>query len=368
MDQGNAPPIILLFLSRGWIARKSGIAADPSGKDKKMKIDKIDHSRKISRIRAIIQVGFTLFCLQAGYRFYHFYLWTQDRSEIFSSRPPSVEAFLPISALLALKRLVLTGLWDRVHPAGLTILLAALVIAWLLRKGFCGWICPVGAVSNLLEKLGKSISIRLPKPIEYPLLGLKYLLLAFFVYIIFLKMDLPSIDAFIHSPYNMVADAKMLEFFLQPSSLTLGVIGFLFLISIAVRNFWCRYLCPYGALLGLLAIFSPLQVRRKASRCIDCRKCDKICPAFLKISNASTLRHPECIGCMECIEVCPQKDCLTLETGSWRKLPIHAVPLAVVGLFALFYLAAVLTGNWDTSIPPEMLKRLYQSGSTFAHP
>ena len=71
---------------------------------------------------------------------------------------------------------------------------------------------------------------------------------------------------------------------------------------------------------------------------------------------------------MECIEVCPQKDCLTLETGSRRKLPIHAVPLAVVGLFALFYLAAVLTGNWDTAIPPEMLKRLYQSASAFAHP
>jgi hypothetical protein len=76
----------------------------------------------IARLRFAAQAGFTLFCLYAGYRFYGYYLWMMDQSETFVARPPSVEAFLPISALLGLKRFVLTGRWDEIHPAGLTIL------------------------------------------------------------------------------------------------------------------------------------------------------------------------------------------------------------------------------------------------------
>jgi len=327
-------------------------------------------SLKIARLRTIVQAGFTLFCIFVGYRFYCFYLWTLDRSETYVSRPPSVEAFLPISALLGTKRLVLTGQWDPVHPAGLTIFLAAVAIAFLLRKGFCGWICPVGFVSSLVDKIGKPLRTDKSMPVwlDYPLLSLKYLILAFFVYIILLQMDLKAIEAFLDSPYNLVADAKMLDFFLQPSSLTLAVIGFLFLISLMIRNFWCRYLCPYGALLGILAVFSPVRVKRRASLCIDCKKCEHVCPAAIRITRNNTLRHAECIGCMECVEVCPQKDCLSMAVPAGKRLPIAVMPVAVLGLFTLFYVTALLTGHWHATVPLEVAKQLYQAAETFAHP
>lgn len=325
---------------------------------------------KIARIRTCIQAGFAAFCLYVGYRFYCFYLWALDRSAAYVHRPPSVEAFLPISAFLGLKRLILTGHWDRVHPAGLVLFLAAIFIAFAFRKGFCGWICPVGFVSNLIEKIAGPIRFRnfLPKILDYPLLSLKYLLLAFFAYVIVLKMDLTSIEAFLNSPYNLVVDAKMLQFFLQPGTLFLSVIAFLFLVSVVIRNFWCRYLCPYGALLGLLAMLGPVQVKRKASRCIDCKKCENTCPASLRVSAAATVRQPECVGCMECVDVCPQEDCLSLRSFRGRKFPILAIPAAVLAIFGLFYITAVLTGHWDTNIPPETMKHLYQSASTFTHP
>ncbi len=324
----------------------------------------------LSRLRFTIQAGFTLFCLYMGYRFYGFYLWMLDRSDTYVARSPSVEAFLPISALLGLKRLVLTGKWDEVHPAGLTILLSAIAISFILRKGFCGWICPVGFVSSLVDKIGKPLRTDKSMPVwlDYPLLSLKYLILAFFVYIILLQMDLKAIEAFLDSPYNLVADAKMLDFFLQPSSLTLAVIGFLFLISLMIRNFWCRYLCPYGALLGILAVFSPVQVKRRASLCIDCKKCEHVCPAAIRITRNSTLRHAECIGCMECVEVCPQKDCLSMAAPAGKRLPIAVMPVAVLGLFALFYVTALLTGHWHATVPLEVAKQLYQAAETFAHP
>jgi polyferredoxin len=140
----------------------------------------------ISSLRTAVQAGFALFCLYAGYRFYLFYLWGTGQSDIYVPRPPSVEAFLPIGALVGLKRFLLSSHFDMIHPAGLTIFMAALVIGLLLRKGFCGWICPVGFVSNLAEKTSKKLKILWQPPIwlDIPLLSLKYLLLFFFLYLI----------------------------------------------------------------------------------------------------------------------------------------------------------------------------------------
>jgi NAD-dependent dihydropyrimidine dehydrogenase PreA subunit len=324
----------------------------------------------LSRIRLAVQACIALICIYTAYRFYYFHLWATDRSEIYTARPPSVEAFLPISALLGLKRLTLTGQWDGIHPAGLAILIAALAIALILRKGFCGWICPVGFLSNLTERLGKPIRFfdNAPPWLDYPLLSLKYILLGFFCWAILWSMDIRAIEAFLYSPYNLVADAKMLLFFLDPSLTVISVLGFLFLISLFIRNFWCRYLCPYGALLGLLAVFSPVRINRSASRCIDCKKCDKVCPASIKVSRSTVVRHAECIGCVECVPACPQKNCLTLAGPLKKRIPVLAMPVSVVGLFLLIYLGAVLTGHWNSRMPPEVVKQFYGSAATFTHP
>ena len=70
---------------------------------------------------------------------------------------------------------------------------------------------------------------------------------------------------------NMVADIKMLHFFTHISTLALGVLIILLVLSILIRNFWCRYLCPYGALLAALSIFSVIKIRRNDDTCTQCR-------------------------------------------------------------------------------------------------
>jgi len=332
----------------------------------------LQKDKRISALRRTVQGAFALFCLYAGYRFYLFYLWASGQSDTYVARPPSVEAFLPISALVNLKRLVLTGRFDPIHPAGLTIFMAALVIGLVLRKGFCGWICPVGFASNLAEAFSRRFKLLLKPPawIDYPLLSLKYLLLFFFSYLILLQMDIASIEAFNASTYNLVVDAKMLFFFLAPSTLSTWILLFLVAISFFLRNFWCRYLCPYGALLGILAIFSPLQVRREEKNCIDCSKCDKICPGAIKVSHKKKVRTPECIGCGECVSVCPAKDCLTLSAPGRTRVPLVILPAAVLAVFFLFYGWAVLTGNWHSKVAPEVIRSVYSSVTLeeLAHP
>ncbi len=323
----------------------------------------LKRDKRINVLRRAVQSAFALFCLYAGYRFYQYYLWASSQSDTYVPRPPSVEAFLPISALVNLKRLVLTGQFDTIHPAGLTIFMAALLISLVLRKGFCGWICPVGFASNCAEAFSRRFKLLLTPPawIDYPLLTLKYLLLIFFSYLILFKMDIASIENFNRSTYNLVVDAKMLFFFLAPSTLSLWTLIFLVVISFFLKNFWCRYLCPYGALLGILALFSPLKIRRKETNCIDCKKCDRICPGAIIISQKREVRTPECIGCGECVSACPAKDCLSLSAPGQRRLPLVSLPAAVLTLFFFFYAAALITGHWHSDISPETMKQIYSS-------
>lgn len=323
----------------------------------------LTQDKRISVLRRTVQSAFALFCIYAGYRFYHYYLWASNRSDIYIPRPPSVEAFLPIGALVNLKRLVLTGQFDTIHPAGLTIFMAALVIALVLRKGFCGWICPVGFASNLAEKFSRRFKLLRTPPIwvDYPLLTLKYLLLLFFSYLILMKMDIAAIENFNRSTYNLVVDGKMLFFFLAPSAVSMWSLLFLVVASFFLRNFWCRYLCPYGALLGILAMGSPFTIGRKEKKCINCKKCDQICPGAIKVSRKETVRNPECIGCGECVSACPAKDCLSLNGPGRRRVPLLTLPAAVVAVFFLFYGWAVTTGHWHSAVSPAVMKQVYSS-------
>ncbi len=318
--------------------------------------------KAIPRLRQLVQATYLIFCLWTGWRFFLFFKWATGQSSQFIPRPPAVEAFLPISALVGLKQFVLTGRYDAIHPAGLTVFMAAVATSFLWRKGFCGWICPVGTISNLIEKAGRKIgvTIRLPAWIDLPLLGLKYLLLGFFLYFVLWKMDMSSIEAFIRSPYNMAADAKMLQFFLSPSETVLGTIAGLMLVSLFIKNFWCRYLCPYGALLGILAILGPTQIRRDTDLCTGCKRCENACPSSIRIMKKSTIRTAECIGCMECVSTCPVNGCLEPSTSFWKRTPLLVIPLGTICTLLIFWLTAKGTGHWNTTISPYLFKKIYQ--------
>ena len=106
-------------------------------------------------------------------------------------------------------------------------------------------------------------------------------------------MNAVALRAFLDSPYNLVADIRMYYFFADISRFSLMVIGILFLMSLVIRNFWCRYLCPYGALLGIIGLLSLTKIKRNPSSCIDCGKCAKVCPSFIKVDKVHTVLPDE---------------------------------------------------------------------------
>lgn len=338
-------------------------------------ISKILRKDKAPLERRAVQLLFALLTLGIGLQFIFFvYSYADPNATGFVPRPAGVEAFLPISALVALKSWLSTGIFDTIHPAGLVVLLLAMVISLLFKRSFCSWICPIGTLSEGLAIVGKKLfgkNFVLPRWLDYPLRSLKYILLSFFVVFILIFMDGPSAYAFLQTPYNMVADVKMLDFFKDLSVVGIAVIASLVLLSMIIQNFWCRYLCPYGALLSFLSIFSPWKIRRDEETCISCERCTKACPNQLKVSTAKSVWSPECSGCLNCVKSCPVKGTLEFSSYSSRYKNLTFNPqraaIAIVVVWFLVIALAKITGHWETSIPPEMYKMLIPQADQFSH-
>jgi polyferredoxin len=179
---------------------------------------------------------------------------------------------------------------------------------------------------------------------------LKYLLLAFFLYSIVLSMPAEALQAFIQSDYHRVADVRLLEFFLHISTPALGVILALLLLSLPLKNPFCRYLCPYGALLGLVAMLSPVRVTRDKERCVSCGVCSQVCPTYIDVMHRKSVISPECIGCWRCISHCRVQEALRMRLAGRVIVPGIAFALLVVGVFWGGTAVGKLSGHWRTSL------------------
>jgi polyferredoxin len=321
--------------------------------------------RRIEWSRRLVQAGFLLTVLLIGWEFVR---WVRglEAGLVVGERPPGVEAFLPIAALLGLRHLLLTGEVHPVHPAGLVILVLVLATGLLAKKAFCSWVCPIGTLSEALASLSRRLfrrSLRLPRPLDLLLRPLKYLLLAFFLHAIFFEMGPAAVADFLDSPYNRVADVKMLYFFERLSPFALRVLLALVVFSVVVPWSWCRYLCPYGALLGAVSLLSPLKVTRHAPSCIDCGLCTKACPSNLPVARLARVRSDECFSCLSCVAACPVTRALRVETPApWRRAVRPAAFAAlVVLLLAGGTLVARTTGHWRSAITNEEYARRIRS-------
>ncbi|MFB6112851.1 MAG: 4Fe-4S binding protein [Halodesulfurarchaeum sp.] len=321
------------------------------------------------KLRWGVQGGIALLLLYVGWQYVrwvsHFRYGTP-----YVPRPAGVEAFLPISALVALKAWIATGVFTRVHPAALVILLAVLGSAVVFHRGVCSWVCPIGLLEEALGRLGIRIAdrkIEPPKYVDWALRSIKYLLLAFFIKVVFIDFSGTAALAFLSSPYNKVAAVKMLEFWLSLGPTAIAVLGVLGVASLVVQNAWCRYLCPYGALLSLIGFLSPatVDVSRDPSACDDCGLCTTACPNYVDVQSADTVDSLECTRCSECLRACP-RSALTYSLGPLDVKP-RSVGIALVAAIFLIIGLAMVTGHWHSALTYHDWARLVPAADRISH-
>jgi hypothetical protein len=312
---------------------------------------------KYSRYRLVIQVvSLAVFAgLMVHYALFSASLHGGDTEGV--DRPAGVEALTPHLGYIELTYAVRTGRSAGVHPAAFGFLLLFLLLSILVKKSFCSHLCPLGTVSEGLWWLGKKIThgreLRLPPFLDLPLRLAKYLLLGYFL-IKVASLTLETLQQLAYSPAVKLSDLRILHFFSDVPGWLWFVLGGLFLLSLFIPRFVCRYLCPYGALLGLVSTASPLTVHRDESRCVvGCRDCDGVCPALVNLRKPGAILNDECHLCLRCLDACPTPGALTLRFLNKKPIPGWVAPLVVLGVVGLGLGIISLGGGLENGIERE---------------
>ena len=253
---------------------------------------------------------------------------------------------------------------------------AALVLAVVLfSKLFCSYICPIGTISEWLGKLGEKWKVRvtISGTLDKVLRILKYVLLFITLYFTLTSSELAckwfcpyfsTVTAF-HPDVNVIMGI---------AALVIVVFG-----SIFFRLFWCKYICPLGAISNIFRFFLmfaitmvvyvliriigvelsfvwplavscilgyglellsmrsktfPLfKIKRHEDLCTNCKLCTKHCPMALEVHNQDTVKHIDCHMCGDCIEVCPEKGALTINKKGRKWWPALVLVILILAAF-----------------------------------
>jgi polyferredoxin len=179
--------------------------------------------------------------------------------------------------------------------------------ALLLKRAACSVACPLFPLGELLWRTGaRWFGRNLAPPFWFDLLlrSAKYLVLGW-VGLTLLARQGEGVALATHPGLLSVG----------------GIVAALVILSLFFQLPWCRYLCPYGALLGLAALPSLLTIRRSTRHCVRCHKCSNRCPANLPVMLRTSVRSAECLACYRCVDGCPSPGALAFATPAYRAVP-----------------------------------------------
>ena len=206
------------------------------------------------------------------------------------------------------------GKWKQFCNPGMNCYVVGFILALgvLCGRWICGFVCPFGLLQELLYKIPFPIRKRIWKPLTY----LKYFLLVVFVLWMpvfvtgALGIGAPAYCEYI-CPVGMLEGGIPLlstheELFQTMGGITLlkSVILALTIVGCLVtERFFCKVLCPLGAIYGLCNKISFYRLSLQKSSCIHCKKCSVCCP--MDIDPVKEQNSAECIRCKKCCSVCP---------------------------------------------------------------
>ncbi|MBN1551325.1 4Fe-4S binding protein [bacterium] len=269
----------------------------------------------IKWIRMVFQIGIILLVLFTGFRYAMGWSGT------------SIETYCPLGGLeTALSLFTHQQFTCATGERNLALFVGLLFLTVLSRKAFCGWVCPIGAISEWIYKgtkymfrgLGKRNDIyrnipmeptrKLDRRLRWIRLPVLLLILGFTFWtgeLIFRGFD----------PYYVLFsfhghDVKMWSY---------AIIGIVLLGIFIFPMAWCRYLCPLGVALWPFSKIGRLTIARSVEKCIRCGECSRACPHNLPVDEVAEVNSGECTLCLECVHVCPKEDILELHLKGLKR-------------------------------------------------
>lgn len=232
----------------------------------------------------------------------------------------SLHAICPFGGVVTLYEFLSSGDFiQKIHESSIVIMTISIFLMILFGPVICGWVCPLGSFQEWIGKIGKVIFKKkynnmIPYKLDNKLRLMRYLVLLWVVYITAVTSKLVFQE---YDPYFALFNFWSSEVAIG-SLIILGATTFL---SLFIERPWCKYACPYGALVGLSNLFRVFKISRKESTCISCGACDRACPMNIEISNSVTVKNHQCISCLKCTseEACPVSDTvefMTISKGS----------------------------------------------------
>jgi len=245
---------------------------------------------------------------------------------------------LAFSGLKSIYEMIIKGNFNFIQAfPSLIEFVTAITITIIFGRFFCGWICAFGAYNDLLYIVGKKvfkINFKVNPKVDAALKYLKYvvlLLLVVFVWTMGSKVLATT------SPWD--AFAQITDFPQVLSDYTIGV-TFLLLITIGslyVERFFCRYLCPLGAVFNIFSRIGIVKISKPSEKCGKCRACTQNCAMGLPLYKVESVRGGDCINCLNCVEVCPRNNTQVNILGENvnPELASSVAIAAMVGLYAI---------------------------------
>jgi uncharacterized protein with FMN-binding domain/NAD-dependent dihydropyrimidine dehydrogenase PreA subunit len=262
-----------------------------------------------------------------------------------------------------------TFTWSTIS-APVLILLATIPLTILMGRFFCGFFCSFGAMGDLLWFISKKTikpKFRISEGLDAALKWVKYGILAFIV-IIFWTFGAFTLSS-TASPWAVFGMYTSIGSL--PAVTTLMSMGGLLLLliiigSLFIERFFCRYLCPLGAVYAILSKLRLFHIIKKRDHCGACRVCTNHCSMGIPLYQYDKVTSGECINCFACVEHCPRKNVKA------NPKPAVASALSIMAISGLYYVGSIATdgenagvtgSSYSTSITAQAATGKYADGT-----
>ena len=216
------------------------------------------------------------------------------------------------------------------------VLLITIPLTIIMGRFFCGFFCSFGAMGDLLWFISKKTIKSKFKIGEKADAVLKYIKYGFLLFIIIgiWTFDIVPLGS-TSSPWT-VFGMLTAGFNLSSFQYLLSVGGLLLLLimigSLFVERFFCRYLCPLGAIFSITSRFRLFYIKRHPDKCGSCKLCTKKCKMGIPLYKYDKVNSGECINCFSCIENCQRNNIHANPT------PAVASVVSIAAVSGLFYM------------------------------